>query len=99
MSNEDAGTFSIRLLDEDGRALRNRGVTCFYQGRLLPGGSETRYTDSTGWCNFPTHRYDYIGKIYSYALHGIFIQKRSVLLSKGEEIYDGANFSFTIIDK
>ena len=97
--DDDTGTFSICLIDEDGRPHTNRRVTCFYPGVLLPGGSETRYTDDSGWCEFPTHGYGYIGEIYSYALHGILIQERSVLLTDGEKIYDGATFSFTITDE
>jgi hypothetical protein len=100
MSDDDDGsTFSIRLVDEDGHAVGNREVTCFYPGGLLPGGSHTEYTDDDGWCEFPTFGSSSVTKIYSYELHGIWVSKRSVLLSDGEYISDGATFSFTVIDE
>lgn len=53
MSSE--GNFSIRVVDEDSDPLSGIEVTVFYGasgGGLLPGGSETRYTDSDGWAEF-----------------------------------------------
>ena len=96
-SMSDDGTFSIRLVDENGDALTDRKVTVFYKGIL--GGSEKRYTDYDGWAEFPTFGENYIGEVYSYELRGILVTKHSVLLTGGEEIYDGATFSFTIQDE
>jgi hypothetical protein len=99
MSDDDSGTFSIRLVDDDGDPISNRKVTCFYSGGLLPGGSHAEYTDDDGWCEFPTFGNSSVSEIYSYELYGLLVQQRSVLLSDGEDIHDGASFSFTVIDE
>jgi len=93
----DEGSFSVRLVDEDGYPIGDRSVTVFYGGFL--SGYETQYTDSDGWAEFPTFGHSNVDKIYSYELHGLLVQKRDVLLSDGESIFDGATFSFTIQDE
>jgi hypothetical protein len=42
--------------------------------------------------------YSFTGKIYSYRFYGLFARTEEVLLSDGEDIFDGAAFSFTVID-
>jgi len=97
MSESDDSEFCIRIVDRDGGPRENREVTCFYPGIL--GGSETRHTDGDGWCSFPTHGFDHTDKIYSVQYYDILILSRAILLSEGEDIHDGATFSFTVIDE
>jgi hypothetical protein len=95
MSDEEE-EFHIRIVDKDGDGISNREVSCFYHGIL--SGSETRHTDDDGWCSFPTFGHSTIGEIYSVQLYDILVLSRGILLSSGEDIHDGAEFSFTVID-
>lgn len=94
--SDDGGTFSIRLVNADGDPIENRSITVFYPG--LIGSSTTEYTDHDGWAEFGIYGHRRTAEIHSYELYGILIQKRAVTISDGEEIHDGASFSFTIID-
>lgn len=72
------GTFSIRLVDESGDPITNRKITVIYVGML--SGTESAYTDSDGWAEFPTVGQDSIGRVYSYELlNDIIVTKREVV--------------------
>lgn len=62
------------------------------------GGGEDQYANDDGQCEFPLYGYSFTGKIYSYRFYGLFARTEEVLLSDGEDIFDGAAFSFTVID-
>jgi hypothetical protein len=93
--SDDDGTFSVRLVDGDGEPISNRWIMVDYG---FMSGMEKRYTDHDGWCEFPTLGKNYVGTISSYRLYSILILQEGVILSEGEEISNGATFSFTIID-
>jgi hypothetical protein len=50
MSEDNHGTFSIRVVDERGYPVRSAKVQCAYG---LFHGVHTAYTDDNGWAEFP----------------------------------------------
>lgn len=100
MSDDDDGdeTFSIRIVDPEGYPIRSREVTVNYSGFF--SGSETRYTDEDGWCQFETLGHSIVDEIYSYRQNfDMLLSMSSIKLSDGEDIFDGATFSFVIADE
>jgi len=83
----DLGSFSIRVVDEDGNGVEDVTVTCDYQ----LGGQGTEYTDSDGWVTFP------ILKGFTASSYGI-----NTVYINGEEVKDffypedEDTFSFTL---
>lgn len=90
------GSFSIRLMNEDGEPVTDREVTVFYDG--LFSGSESQDTDDDGWATFPIFSEpDYIGKIYTTELNDdLLVTSSTVLLTDGERVEDGDTFSYTV---
>jgi hypothetical protein len=86
----DEGTFSIRVVDEDGRPVSNREVTIDY-GTMRGVGTE--YTDDDGWAEFSTFGYSSVGRIWIKKYNSdMLITSTAVEVSDGESTYDGANF-------
>jgi hypothetical protein len=93
--SDDDGTFTVRLVDENDGPISGRKVYVDYGG-MRSVGSE--YTGDDGRADFPTLGYDSVSTISSYRLEGLLVQQVSEELSSGETIYDGAEFTYTIID-
>jgi hypothetical protein len=93
--SDDDGTFTIRLVDGDDNPISGRKVYVDYGGMR---GVGHEYTGDDGRADFPTLGYDSVSTISSYRLEGLFIQQVSEELSSGESIYDGAEFTYTIVD-
>jgi hypothetical protein len=90
MSSE--GTFSIRVVDEDGDPVRGAKVTVFYGasvGGLLPGGSETRHTGSDGWAEFER----YVGT-WGSLIERVYVNGELVGTSLTPD--DGDTYSYTV---
>ena len=88
--SDDAGTFSIRVVDADGYGVRGATVECGY-GSFSGVGSE--YTDDNGWAEFP---------IIEQLMGGGPIRITSISIN-GEEVCgeafvpeDGDTFSYTL---
>jgi hypothetical protein len=95
--NEE-GVFTIHLMDEHKQPLAGRWIMVFYPGENLRlPTTRKRETDDNGSCEFPTLGMSHILEIYSEEFYGYF-KRREVLLSHGEEIYDGKPLEFTLCD-
>lgn len=83
------GTFSIRVVDEDGDGVRGAEVSVFYASLLCPNASG--YTDSDGWVEF---------EIDSAPPWGSLISKVAVnhewVDENGFNPDDGDTFSYTL---
>lgn len=78
------GTFSIRVVDEDGTGVSGAKVSCHY-----PLTYQTEYTDSEGWATFDVH-----GGIASFpVVDTLYINGVEVATSLATE--DGDTFSYT----
>ena len=93
--SDEGGTFTVRLVDENDNPISGRKVYVNY-GSMRGVGEE--YTDEDGRADFPTLGYDSVGAISSYRLEGLLVQQVSEELSSGENIEDGAEFTYTIVD-
>lgn len=87
--NEDAGRFFVRIVDKEDRPISNAKVDVWYPGQIF-GGCETRYTDGTGRCEFPTHGESYIESIICHE------SLTNPELAKGLEISDNRKFNFIV---
>lgn len=84
----DAGTFSIRVVNERGYGVRGATVKCQY-GSL--SGVGTEYTDSDGWAEFPIIERLMGGG--AMRIHRVWVNGEEV--SDGFSPVDGDTFSFT----
>jgi hypothetical protein len=89
MSSE--GSFSIRVVDEDGDPVNGARISVVYgasAGGLLPGGVETRHTDSDGWAEF-----DIYTGTWGSLIEEVYVDGELVDSSLTPE--DGDTYSFT----
>lgn len=79
------GTFSIRVVDEDGQGVCGAKVSCHY-----PTTHQSQYTDSDGWAEFDAH-----GGLLSFpVVDHLYINGVEVDASVRTD--DGDTFSYTI---
>lgn len=86
------GGFSIRVVDEDGDPRRGVEVSIFYSASgagLLPGGSESRHTDSDGWAEF-----DISTGTWGSLIEKVYVEGE--LVDTSLEPDDGDTYSYTV---
>jgi hypothetical protein len=83
----DLGTFSIRVVDEEGRGVADAEVMCHYQS----GGVGTEYTDRDGWTEWEILHGLMAG---NYAIKKVWVNGTEVM----DLFYpdDGDTFSVTV---
>ncbi|WP_148042990.1 hypothetical protein [Methylocystis hirsuta] len=89
--NKDAGRFFVRIVDKEDRPISNTKVDVWYPGIIFSGGRETRYTDSSGRCEFPTH-----GELYIDSIICCDSSLTEPELATGLEISDNMMFNFIV---
>jgi hypothetical protein len=85
------GTFSIRVVDEDGNGVEGVKVTCKYRGILH--GMEEEYTDEDGWARFHVSYTMFSGS--TVPINNIWIGDDQVL-DEIKYMEDGDTLSYTI---
>lgn len=79
------GSFSIRVVDDEGNGIEGKKVIVFHHG--LMGGHQEEYTDDEGWVTF--ERYDHTPSITKVYVDGD-------LVDSDISPDDGETYSYTI---
>jgi hypothetical protein len=90
MSDDDEGTFSIRVVDERGHGVGDVEVACQY-GRMSGVGKQ--YTNEDGWAEFPIIPETLLGGIIP--IRCVWVND-VVVHDLGFSPEDGDTFSFTL---
>ena len=85
----DLGTFSIRVVDEDGDGVGNARVSVHWAA-LLAGPAEKGYTDSDGWVELDIRS----GAPWGSLVDTVYVNDEEV--GGGFTPEDGDTFSFTL---
>jgi hypothetical protein len=80
------GAFSVRVIDERGRPCKGIDVQCLYEH----SGTQTEYTDSDGWAEFPV----YVGFGGTKFVTSICVSWKKVSEGTGFFPEDGDTFSY-----